>query len=53
MKQGRKKNFTNWCTGYQPPREVAPEVCQWHAEENDPKCKGCLHYEQIKRKEDQ
>jgi hypothetical protein len=26
------------------PRDVHPEVCQWHRDEQDENCKGCEHY---------
>lgn len=32
-----------YCTGYQPPRYVHPDVCAWHIEEADPNCINCKH----------
>jgi hypothetical protein len=35
-----------WCRGYQPPRRVDARVCEWHRDEEDPKCEGCCNWDQ-------
>ena len=37
-----------YCSGYEPPLYVHPEVCKWHIEEADPRCMHCKH---LSRKE--
>ena len=37
-----------YCEGYEPPRYVHPEVCQWHVEEADLSCQKCRY---LNRKE--
>lgn len=46
MNSGTEKDKpgVNWCTGYDPPRNVHPAVCAWHRSENDSKCQNCEHF---------
>ena len=34
---------SRYCEGYNPPRAVHLEACQWHCEQADPHCANCKH----------
>jgi len=38
-----KGQARRWCTGYEPPRYVYPEVCAWHISEGDVNCGNCRY----------
>jgi len=47
IKPERAMTETLYCPRYE--RDLHRAVCDWHQEENDPKCKECLEGEKVRK----